>query len=279
MTRLPLRTFCALSFFLIPPAANAADGYLFISPQRLQLDDKTKTGQLHLVNKSDEQKTYEIIVKEYRMDASGNLKEGSDADGVSAKPFLRYSPRRITLAAGEDQYVRVMSKFTPETADGSYHSHLEFSEVEGLQAKTPEKNKGAKNSVSFSVGAAYGIAIPVLLNKGDAMAVVKLVSLKPKVTAGSRTGTAELTLTREGDASSYHLFTFTYIDPAGKEHLAATPARIPVYREVGTITREFPLNLPEGVTFGGGRLKLVLTTIADGVPTEQIANEIQAKIN
>jgi hypothetical protein len=245
----------------------------------LQLDDKTKTGQLHLVNKSDEEKTYDIIVKEYRMDAGGNLKEGAEMDGVSAKPYLRYSPRRVTLAAGEDQYVRVMSKFSPDTANGSYHSHLEFSEVEGVTAKSPEKSKDAKKSVSFSVGAAYGIAVPVFLNKGDAKANVKLVSLKPKIDAGSRTGSTELTLTREGDASSYHLFTFTYIDATGKEHLAATPARIPVYREASTITREFPLILPEGVTFGSGNLKLVLTTIADGEPTQQIADEIQTKIN
>ena len=63
---------------------------------------------------------------------------------LSAKRMIRYVPRQFTLAPGERQTVRVMSRIGPQTEDGEYHTHLRFLE-DVTQRKEGQARSGRDN--------------------------------------------------------------------------------------------------------------------------------------
>lgn len=271
--RLSLFLFSLLMLMPDVVQAQSADGNLFISPQRLELTDQKKTGQLHLVNKSSETKTYEIKMKDYAMNAAGSLGDETESLAYSAKKMVRFSPRRVTLQGGEDQYVRVMLKLPRELEDGGYHSHIEFNEIENAHNRKANNDDTGDGQVSFKVGASYGVAIPVFINKGDAKADVKLGDVAPQVQSGTAFGAVTLNLNRSGTTSGRKLVHIHYIDASGAEHLAGTPTRISVYREADVVKREMVLKLPDGVVFAGGQLKVTLSNIGKPGSEEEITDQ------
>ena len=264
---LRIYTLLFLALFILAtniPEANAQTGNLFVSPQRLALDKKKKTDQLHLVNKSDEVKSYEISLKNYAMNDQGRL--GSEVEDMpfSSKKFIRFSPRRVTLQPGEDQYVRVMLRLPKDIANGGYHSHIEFSEIENTnKSKDGAEDEAEDAKVSFKVGAAYGVAIPLFINVGKPEGSLKLGEINSEITNGHNTGKATVTLHRQGNSSVQKKLTIYYVDKSDKEHLVITPTHISVYREIDSINREFHLRLPEGGTFASGSLKVVLSELSN----------------
>lgn len=260
----------------VSPMSAQADGYLFVSPQRLDLNRQTKIGQLHLVNKSEKKKTYSIKIVNYKMGQNGSL-EIEKAMPNSAKKFLKYSPRRVTLEPGASQYVRVMARLPKDLADGGYHSHIEFTEVENAHAKAQRQKDIAENRVSFSVSAAYGVAIPVFVENGsaDAEANISGASFEKK---SNREGNLKVSLNREGNTSSYNLLEMNYVSASGERTSIATPARVGVYREVDNITREFKVRLPEGKVFNGGKIEIAVFDINRDTTIGNKLNEFEISV-
>ncbi len=234
-----------------------AEGQLFISPQRVDLNKKAAVGQLHLVNKSDSIKQYEIKIINYAMNEKGNLSVVEELP-YSAKKFIRFSPRKVTLEAGEDQYVRVMARMPKTLEEGGYHTHIEFQEVQGaFNRKSDSKDLGEGNT-SFKIASTYSVAIPIFVKNGAAEGAADLIAAKATVTKGASNGSVEVEMTRSGNDTTYNLVKIYYIDASGAKHIASTPAKIPVYREADNVKRKFQLSLPKGVVFNGGELQISL---------------------
>lgn len=257
MRKLSIVTALSASLFFATAAESKAEGQLFISPQRLDLTSKSAIGQLHLVNKSDSPKQYEIKLVNYAMDANGNLQIVEEMP-YAADGFIRYSPRRVTLESGEDQYVRVMARMPKSLEEGGYHTHIEFDEVEGAFNRTTDSSDLGENNTSFSIASTYSVAIPVFVEKGKIESKADLIAVTTNIKAGESNGQAFVTMKREGNAGTYNMVEIEYIDASGNAHIAATPAKIPIYREVDEVTRKFALNLPEGVKFGSGTIRVSL---------------------
>ena len=283
MKQLQTKIFLSISLALITTVlfvastgdAYAQNGNLFISPQRLHLDQKKKTSQLHLVNKSDEVKTYEIAMKNYAMNDRGSLGKEAEDMPFSSKKMVRFSPRRVTLKPGEDQYVRVMFRAPRGLEDGGYHSHIEFSEVENASKDKDAKDGAQGSQVSFQVSAAYGVAIPIFVSVGETNGTLSLDGISANAKKGENTGKATVTLKRAGNTSTQKKLTLSYIDGNGEEHLVATPTNVSVYREREQISREFHLRLPDGKTFATGNLKASLSEINENTVLDEETVSIQ----
>ena len=272
MKKLFIVAFFVLAFY----SANAsAEGYLFVSPQRLDLDQRNKIGQLHLVNKSESPKAYEIKLVNYKMGEKGSLERVEEMPH-SAKGFLRYSPRRVTLQPQEDQYIRVMARMPRTLEDGGYHTHVEFNEVEGAFSRKSQ-DKTDNNQVSFEIASTYSVAVPVFVTKGEISANADIIDVSTDIKSGSNKGAAFVKIRRNGNSTSYNLLKIFYIDSNGKVHIATTPAKTSVYREIDEINRRFQLNLPEGVKFSGGKIKVAIYPIDskdEGSPLDEVITDI-----
>lgn len=275
--KLSIVTALSASIMFISNVNASAEGQLFISPQRLDLTDKAAIGQLHLVNKSDDIKQYEIKLVNYAMDENGNLQAVEEMP-YSADGFIRFSPRRVTLESGEDQYVRVMARMPKTLELGGYHTHIEFDEVEGAFNRKEDTKELGDNNTSFSIASTYSVAIPVFVKNGETEANADLLSVSTNIAAGSSVGEALVGMKRTGNDGSYNVVEIEYIDAAGKVHVAATPAKIPVYREADEVNRKFALSLPEGVKFNAGEIRVSLYPIDEKEKGNPI-DVVSAKIN
>ncbi len=106
---------------------------LTIAPTRVILDGKTRVATVFLTNKGDQETTYRIMLKDKRMLESGQIVD-IDTPGRDERPaseMVRYSPRRIVLAPGTNQTIRLMLRnpSAGQLEKGEYRTHLVFQSV------------------------------------------------------------------------------------------------------------------------------------------------------
>lgn len=198
-----LTVLCAVFFVaygLLNTATVQAADALQILPTRLVLD-KQRSGEFNLINKGTEAGNYRILVRNMRTDADGQFFKVEEAlpGELFADSFIRYSPRRVSIAPGEYQKVRLTARKPKDLPDGEYRSHLVF---QSLPKRQPV-SAGNSNVLEVSVEPVVEVVIPIIVRQGDLDATVRLsdVSIRDRV--------MRLTIHREGSRSVYGDFTAT----------------------------------------------------------------------
>lgn len=192
----------ALGLISLPARAD-----LLISPTRVLLTAQQTSAQVTLRNTGDARRTYRMEWREMRRDDAGayvNIEQPGEDDRI-ASPFLRYSPRQITLEAGETQTVRVQYQPRAELTAGEYRSHLRFSTV-GDEVKESEADATKKAEAVIRIGIAF--SIPIIVRVGDPGDMnVSISRVQPRMETNPRDGITRLaldvTLERSGAYSSF----------------------------------------------------------------------------
>lgn len=231
---------------IVPPAS--AD--LMLTPKRVVMEKGNKRATLHLLNTSNETRTYELSWSQMRMDVTGKL--SADPDPVAAgnaSSFVIASPKRVVLAPGERQAVRLRARFPAELPKGEYMSHLSFAPV-GERARTPgEDGPGAHVKIDVILG----IALPVIVRYGDlnASATMRVtgMDIEEKVVA--------VELVRQGNASIIGNLEGYWGQPGRAGTLVAQLNGVAIYPNINETTRNIPMNPPEGFQFTPGMLHVI----------------------
>jgi P pilus assembly chaperone PapD len=169
-----------LSFFLAAEESYA-QGALQVLPTRVVFEGRTRSAQVSLINQGTETAIYRISFKNMRMTESGgyeDIKEPLPGE-IFAKDFIRYSPRRVEIAPGASQTVRLLLRKNSDLPPGEYRSHMLFRSV-------PPKNSGKDieslasddQQLKISLVPVFGITIPVIVRHGKISATAKLEDLK-----------------------------------------------------------------------------------------------------
>lgn len=199
----PLLLACAL---MLSPLLARAD--LLISPTRVLLTAQQGVAQVTLRNTGDTRRTYRMEWREMRRNDDGvyvSIEQPSAADRI-ASPMLRYSPRQITLEAGETQTVRVQYQPRADLAPGEYRSHLRFTTVGGDASAAPaEAAQEKKAEATIQIGIAF--SIPVIVRVGEASDVeARLSRVQPRMErlpSGVTRLALDVTVDRSGTYSSF----------------------------------------------------------------------------
>jgi len=139
---------------------SASHANMLISPTRVYLDADNRSATLTLKNTSEGPRTYKLLWEEKRATEKGGYTDVSEGEEwPSASNLVRFSPRQITVGAGENQSVQVFMQ------------------------------------MSFS--------IPVVVRNNTDVPEVSLAGIKAVPSASGKSLALELTLDREGDASSF----------------------------------------------------------------------------
>lgn len=160
------------------PAQNARVN-LNITPKRLSFNRATRSASVYVFNQGNRPATVDVSLVERVMLPSGEIKTLADALATpDAKPFadrLRSArglvvatPRRIILAPGKGQTVRLRITF-PENADApEYRSHLTVATVPPREAGLTAEDAAGRRSgeYSFRLNAVFGLSIPVIIRTG-----------------------------------------------------------------------------------------------------------------
>lgn len=240
------------------PAVTTVGANLNISPKRITFDKNRRSGSVYIYNQGGAAATFDIALVDRVMLPDGQIQTLSDVEAKpnlkpiadqlkSAKDILLMSPRRVTLAPGQGQTIRLRVASAPEGATGEYRSHLTVTTIPppsaGLSAEAAAG--GGSKEISFQINSVFGISIPAIVRFSDpdvraaienARVDYQNASLDGK--AAKRTPFLVFDLARQGSSS---LFGNIEVRVRGQKDPIGLVRGIGVYPEISKRSVRIPL--------------------------------------
>lgn len=216
-----LRSLTALAVLAATQTAipTPASAELLIAPTRIVLDPTERSTELVVVNKGNEEAAFRISLENRRMNLDGSMDEVTEAiEGeMFAKDFIRFSPRRIVLEAGERQTVRVSARLDADMEPGEYRSHLRLQGAPLSAGRTLQSATATEGGdLSIQLIAIRSITIPVIMRVGQLDAEVQIESVEVRDTDAEDETLLVARLSRTGSRSTYgdiKIFTANQVEP------------------------------------------------------------------
>ena len=181
--RRPRLSFVAhfLSAFVLAGNAYAAGaGDINVSPKRIVFDAAGHGASVYLFNRGEGPATYSIAVIDRVMIPDGQIVSLDDAKKdpseapyaaklTSAKDFIQFTPRRVTLKPNESQTIRLRALKPDALPPGEYRTHLTITAVPpedaGLTAE--EAVTPGSKELSVRIMPVFSLSIPLIVRQGD----------------------------------------------------------------------------------------------------------------
>lgn len=241
-----------------------AQGDLMIMPKRLVFDGTQRSQEINLANTGSDTAVYAISFINYKMTENGNFEqiEQPEEGQHFATDFLRYFPRRVTLAPNEAQTIRVQLTRTGNLEQGEYRSHMYFRAVEeqtALGAREAETTEG----ISINIKTVFGISIPIIIRHGESTTSLELKDLK--IEKSGEFPKLSLTIERNGNMSVYGNLKAVHVSPQGTETEVGTVKGVSVYTPNDRRNFSFDLRNASEVDLGTGKIKVTYLEDEDGI--------------
>jgi hypothetical protein len=200
-TLLRLSAFIALGGLIAHPAA-AGPGDLLVAPTRIVLEGGRGT-EVVLNNIGAAPATYRVSLELRRMTAEGALNDvapdAANATEKAALGMISFFPRKVVLAPGLPQVIRVGVRPPADLPEGEYRAHMLFRAIP--EAKPATQTGERKDGVSISLVPIYGVTIPVIVRRGNLQASSTLSDARMTVSEGKPA--FSVGISRVGNRSSY----------------------------------------------------------------------------
>lgn len=236
-------------------AAAPAWAQLMVHPTRIVLGPDERAGQVEVINGSNEQATYRISLVNRRMGEDGDFIEiQTPGPGEQfADPMLRYSPRRVTVAPGASQVVRIMARRPADLAPGEYRSHLLFTRLPNAP-DTGAEGADSEAGIGVALDVLVSVSIPVIVREGETSAEVTLADLGLSAATGASPPVLSLDMLRNGNQSVYGDLVVTFT-PAGQAPIeVGRAAGVAVYTPNPLRRVRLALAPPSGVPLRDGMI-------------------------
>lgn len=196
---LRLLTFSGLFLVAIGQQASAQ---LLISPLRVIFEGRDRSATIIITNQSDAAATYRLEWQEKTATPDGQYIDVSEPtpEMQIASPYVRFSPRQVTLAPGERQQVRLALRRPAELPAGEYRSHLAFVVIDERQRRAARQSGG--DGAAIQVFMNLGFAIPIIVRHGNGRPGVSLSGAELSVDELNRLG-LKVQLEQQGTFSAY----------------------------------------------------------------------------
>lgn len=188
---------------LCPLSSIHAD--MMISPTRVLIDENNSSTTMMLRNSSTGPRTYRLSWEDKRAkEEGGYTKIAEDEQWPSAKEMVRFSPRQITVGAGENQTVRFSWRPSADLPAGEYRSHLLLQVIpDTSEPASTLESPVDENGVGIQVFMQMSFSVPVVVRHNTDVPEVSIASVKPvPLNDGTKMG-LELIFNRSGNASSF----------------------------------------------------------------------------
>jgi hypothetical protein len=209
---------------------------LRITLKRIIFEGAKRAEVVTIINNSDEEKTYRLGWRHFRMTPDKSLVAVPDDELTpDIKPvvnMVRFAPRRFTIPPNSSQQVRMMLRMPADLPDGEYRSHLWVrpeADIADLRTKAKKENerRGVRGGVSLAMLA--GVTMPVIVRKGPLESSLSIVEAQASASGGFVD--VSYSLQREGTKSLYGDIDYVCNPGAGSEFFLRTTRGIAVYAE------------------------------------------------
>ena len=220
-----------------------AEALLQILPTRMVLMDRERAGTLTLVNHGDLDTSYRMFFRNIKMSDTGEFQVITDQDDVSDERFadsmLRFSPRRITIAATGKQTIRIVARKPQDLQPGEYRSHMVFRRLPNQESILDD---GSRDNLTLSIQPVVEVTIPIIVRHGELDASLSLSDAKLFEKDGERY--LEVTINRSGQRSLYGNLKVSQKNQSGETITLAQAKGISVYYPNSRRIFELPLQEP-----------------------------------
>lgn len=234
-----------------------AQGDLQLLKKRVVFEGSQRIEQLHVTNTGKDTAVYAITLVNNRMTPAGALESITEPDSGQyfADQNLRIFPRRVTLAPGETQAVKIQVTKANQLTAGEYRSHLYFRAEPGRKPlgeekkETPAENAG----ITMKLVPVFGITIPVIIRIGESTAKVNISDLA-LIKEDPTTYNLKLKFNRTGNMSVYGDIDVQHISPKGEKTEVGIVKGFAVYNPNAARSFQMQLTKPADTDFTSGRL-------------------------
>lgn len=266
----------AVLLWVVSAGMAKAQGDLLISPLRVSFEGSKKTQEINLANVGKDTATYAISIVDYRMKEDGGFEEVKVPDSGQnfAGPYLRFFPRKVTLAPNEAQVVKIQLIKTAQMDSGEYRSHLYFRAVPD---ERPLGEKPGKDTagISIQLKPIFGITIPIIVRVGSYNGNVILSDVE--VEMANDTPKLSFSFNRTGTMSVYGDIVVEHISKSGKTTKVKLVKGVGVYTPINRRKLKIDLDTDKKVDFHKGKLHIVYTQQMSDRSQRQAETEIELK--
>lgn len=204
---------------------HQAAANLLINPTRVVFNPTDRTTDVTLINISQTTNTYRIEWVEKKAKSTGGYEDLTPAAATAsnfpiASSMIRYSPRQVTLKAGERQTIKMAIRRPQGLASGEYRSHLVFKALPPMGPLAPEKAT-EEEATSMKVNILLTFAIPVVVKQGAITYQIALEDAVIAYNATNKTGSVTVNMSRTGDNSVIGNIDAYWTPNGGKEEVIA----------------------------------------------------------
>ena len=227
---------------LVPSLAQAG-AVLFIHPTLVLFEDNERSATITLSNRGDQTGTFEMSWTDMTMTPNGGLVKHEGPAPWSIQSYVRYSPRRVTLAPLESQVIRIAVRRGLDVAEGEYYSHFR---VLTLNSEDPlaDQADAADPSPGVAINARAAIAIPVIWRNSRTTPSASIESVRIDHGANE----LSVDVRRYGPLSVRGFLHVFQMAPDGTRSPLAEPVPLVIYPNLDARTMTIELN--DGVTAG-----------------------------
>lgn len=218
-----------------------------LNPKRVTFDRLGKSATISVASSSGTG-SFDVELVDRVMLPDGQIVPATEAAGKpelerlkSAKAYLIATPRRIRVAQGTGQTIRIRAASTGEVPPGEYRTHLTVTGIPPADSGlTAEEAAGRKEGqLSFRINSVLALSIPVIVRVGPIdvragieKAVIGFEDISPDGQAPAvRTAVLKLDLVRQGANSLYGDLEIRGSRKQGEEPIGAVRG-IGVYPEI-----------------------------------------------
>lgn len=249
-----------LAFFLFvllfEPFTVFAQGNLLINPVRVVFEGNKQREEITLANTGQDTAVYAISFVQYRMTPEGTFEqiEEPDPGQYFADPYLRYFPRRVTLAPNESQVVRMQLRRSPDMADGEYRSHMYFRAVPD-ERPLGEDILEDTTAIGIRLVPIFGITIPVIIRHGEVNVAVDIGQVE-LIEDSEQRPQLRFMINRNGNISVYGDISVEHEAPGVSPVVIGQVRGLAVYSPNASRSFTLPLVPPEGRDLTKGKLTI-----------------------
>ena len=230
-----------LSLAATPPAQAGA--VLFIYPTLVMFEGNQRSAEITLMNRGDQTGTFETSWSDMTMTPEGGLVKLEGQAPWSVRSYVRYSPRRVTLAPLESQIIKIALRSGQEVPEGEYYSHFR---VLTLNSEDPlaDQADAADPSSGVAINARAAIAIPVIWRNSRTTPSASIESVRIDHDANE----LSVDVRRYGPLSVRGFLHVFQTAPDGTRSPLAEPVPLVIYPSI--VSRLTAITLNDDVTAG-----------------------------
>ena len=238
-----------------------AEADILITPTRVIFEDRDRFASVMLVNNGGKTRTYNLEWSFFKMMEDDGTYETTEAPPSDFDPsqHIVFSPRRITLAPGASQKIRLALRRPESIPPGDYHVHLKFYLDPDAPEEIIESHKNDLDDGDSRAGAAivinvsYSVPVFIIAGKPDVQATIGALSMK----RNEQNGKLHAVFPVERSGGAYSIMGHVYVyhqDGSGNETLVGEVSNGHIFPEVTRRIFDVPLNRE----ISGGSLRVVV---------------------